>query len=71
MDGMKRPHNTIGITRWGDLQDVLYTEARHAGWQCFRLASPLGVSRTRCNLTNSLSRLVVISTNLEGHVLRD
>lgn len=64
--------NTICISTWHELQEVLYAEAWQARLERFRPSIVFrGISRAQNDLTNSLVRLGSVSSELEGHILRN
>jgi hypothetical protein len=64
--------NTRRVSTWGELQDTLYADAWQAKLERFRPSIAFrGIAHAQDEVTNGLVRLGPVSTDLEGHILRN
>jgi hypothetical protein len=66
------PPNTIRVSTWHELQVELYRDAWQEELERFRPTVAFrGVAHARYELVNNLARLGPVSTEFEGHILRN
>ena len=64
--------NTIRVSTWHELQAELYRDAWQEELERFRPSVAFrGVAHARYELVSSLARLGSVSTEFEGHILRN